>query len=214
MKAELRSTQARSSAATGRTAPLTAARLRHLPWPRAVRESSQQLTIDDSYEVGRLIVETIHGGSRNTRKSRKQWSLRRLQQEVLTEASFATLARCVQTYEICKRLGLEPPLGDVRVGHLLSLSHLDVRRQRQLLRQIAGQRLSVEALRSATGRKGPPRRRTPRIVKAVGYLAKCDLMDGIDACREWTARDRRRLAQSIGSVLRQLERVARRLEPA
>ncbi len=190
---------------------LTSAKLKALPWPKAIRKAGLQLTIDDSYAVGELIVETIHGGARDTHKSRKQWSLRRIQQEVLPEASFATLARCVQTYEACRNLGLEPPLGDVRVGHLLSLNHLNVRRQRQLIQKVEGQRLSVEALRNATGRDSTSRRRKPEIVKAVGYLAKHDLMEGIDLCATYSASERRKLLRTIGSLRRQLEKVEKHL---
>ena len=107
--------------------------LRDLPWPSAVLDSRAQLTADDTYAVGRLIVEAIHGGERDTQKSRKEWSLRRLQQEVLTHASFATLARCVQTYETCRALGVAPPLGGVRAGHLLNMNHLSLTKQRALL---------------------------------------------------------------------------------
>ncbi len=193
------------------TERLTAAKLRALPWPRAIRKSGLQLTIDDSYAVGELIVETIHGGARDTHKSRKQWSLRRIQQEILPEASFATLARCVQTYEACRNLGLEPPLGDVRVGHLLSLNHLNVRRQRQLIQKVEGQRLSVEALRSATGRDASSRRRKPEIVKAVSYLSKHDLMEGLDLCENYSAAERRKLLRTIATLRRQLEKVEKHL---
>lgn len=190
---------------------LTVAQLKALPWPRAIRKSGLQLTIDDSYVVGRLIVESIHGGARDTHKSRKQWSLRRIQSQILPEASFATLARCVQTYEACRKLKLEPPLGDVRVGHLLSLSHLDVRKQRQLIQRVEGQRLSVEALRSVTGRSESSRKRKPEIVKVVSILEKHDLMQGLDLCERFSSQQRRKLARAIGSLRRQLERVEKRL---
>lgn len=202
---------ATSAPTLGEGEQLTVAQLRALPWPRAIRKAGLQLTIDDSYVVGKLIVESIHGGARDTHKSRKQWSLRRIQTEILSEASFATLARCVQTYEACLRLKLEPPLGDVRVGHLLSLSHLDLRKQRQLIQRVEGQRLSVEALRSATGRNSSSRRRKPEIVKVVSFLAKQDLMQGLDLCERYSASERRKLARAIAALRRQLERVEKRL---
>src|SRR5690606_7681214 len=124
---------------------------------------------------------------------------------------FATLARCVQTYEACRALDLAPPLGDVRVGHLLSLTHLNLRRQRQMIQRVEGQGLSIEALRVAAGRTGPGRRRKPGIVKAVVSLSKYDLMDGIEQCESLSASERRKLAQSIGELRKQLAQVEKRL---
>src|SRR5690606_37556294 len=145
---------------------LSRAELLALPWPSALLDVAAHLSADETFEVGRLIVEVVHGGERNTQKSRKPWSLRRLQKEVLQAASFATLARCVQTYETCRALSLAPPLGDVRAGHLLQLAHAPRAKQRHWLRQVDREGLSVEQLRETTLRTGRVTRpRKPGVVK-------------------------------------------------
>ena len=186
--------------------------LRELPWPQAVLDAQTQLTADDTYSVGQLIVEVVHGGDRDTQKSRKEWSLRRLQQEVLTNASFATLARCVQTYETCRLLGVAPPLGGVRAGHLLNMSHLSVAKQRALLAQVDKQSLSVQQLRYKTGRvQGQGRRRKPGVMKALTALEKQDLLADIDQLASMERGEGKRLNQAVAQLQQQLREVRRHL---
>ncbi len=186
--------------------------LRELPWPPAVLDAHAQLTADDTYSVGRLIVEVVHGGERDTQKSRKEWSLRRLQQEVLTNASFATLARCVQTYETCRLLGVAPPLGGVRAGHLLNMSHLSVAKQRALLAQVDRQSLSVQQLRCKTGRlPGQGRRRKPGVMKALTALEKQDLLADIEQLASIDRGEGKRLNQAVAQLQQQLREVRRHL---
>lgn len=195
--------------------PLSRAELLALPWPSALLDVAAQLTADETFEVGRLIVEVVHGGERNTRKSRKPWSLRRLQKEVLRAASFATLARCVQTYETCRALGLEPPLGDVRAGHLLQLAHAPRAQQRHWLRQVDRQGLSVEQLRETTLRTGRvTRSRKPGVVKALAALGRQSMLDGLDELSSLPRAEVRKLSKHVHEAkaqLRQVEKALRRL---
>lgn len=193
--------------------PMTRTELLSLPWPPALLDASAQLTVDETFEVGRLIVEVVHGGQRNTRKSRKPWSLRRLQKEVLRAASFATLARCVQTYETCRALGLEPPLGDVRAGHLLQLGHAPVAKQRHLLKQVGREGLSVEQLRETTLRTGRVTRpRKPGVVKAIAALQRQSLLDGLDDLAQLPRAEVRKLSKQVHQAKEQLKQVQRVLK--
>jgi hypothetical protein len=206
-------TEASSEAAEWR--PLTRAELSRLPWPTALLDATAQLTADETFEVGRLIVEVVHGGQRNTRKSRKPWSLRRLQREVLSAASFATLARCVQTYETCRSLGLEPPLGDVRAGHLLQLTHAPRSKQRHWLRQVDREGLSVEQLRETTLRTGRVTRpRKPGVVKALAALQRQSMLEGLDELSLLPRAEVRKLSKHVHQAkaqLKQVEKALRRL---
>ena len=191
---------------------LTSDELLALPWPSPLLDASQQLTADDTFEVGRLIVEVVHGGNRNTRKSRKPWSLRRLQKEVLQAASFATLARCVQTYETCRSLGLEPPLGDVRAGHLLQLTNAPRSKQRHWLRQVDREGLSVEQLRETTLRTGRVTRpRKPGVVKALAALRRQSMLDGLDELSSLSRAEVRKLSKHVHQAKEQLKQVQKAL---
>lgn len=181
---------------------------RSLPWPTAVEDPALQLSADDTFEVGRLIVEVIHGGSRNTHKSRKAWSLRRIQKHILRGASFATLARCVQTYETCRRLDLRPPLGDVRAGHLLNLANVGPAKQRMLLRKVGKQGLSVEQLRQSTGRTGQgTRRRQPSIIKALEWLGQHRLLDDLEGLSDLSRAEKKRVGRQIVQLREELKAV-------
>jgi hypothetical protein len=192
---------------------VTAAKLRSLPWPEAILDRSLQLSADDTYRVGQLIVEQIHGGERNTQRTRKEWSLRRIQQHVLRRASFATLARCVQTYETCRSLGMEPPLGDLRAGHLLNMTHLNRSRQKQLIERVGKQGMSVQALRQKTGRvAGQGRKRTPGFLRAISALGKQDLLADIEQLAQMDRVEARRLAAQLVVLQEQLKQVQKQLK--
>lgn len=195
--------------------PLSRGELLELPWPAALLNTAAQLSVDETFEVGRLIVEVVHGGQRNTRKSRKPWSLRRLQREVLRAASFATLARCVQTFETCRSLGLQPPLGDLRAGHLLQLGNVPASKQRRWLKQVDRDGMSVEQLRESTLRTGRVTRfRKPAVVKAIAALRRQSLLDGLDELGELPPAEVRRLSRQVQLAkeeLKQVERALRRL---
>lgn len=210
---QTRSTQGRSSTSAWRT--LAPSELLRLPWPRALLDTSAQLSADETFEVGRLIVEVVHGGRRNNRKTRKPWSLRRLQREVLSAASFATLARCVQTYETCRNLGLEPPLGDLKAGHLLQMVHAPADLQRQWVEQVGKEGLSVEQLRESAARTGRvTRARKPAVVRAIAALHKQSLLEGLDDLGGLSRSEARKLSKQVHLAkeqLKQVERALRRL---
>ncbi len=195
--------------------PLTRVELSRLPWPPSLLDAHAQLSADETFEVGRLIVEVVHGGERNTRKTRKPWSLRRLQKEVLQVASFATLARCVQTYETCRSMGLEPPLGDLRAGHLLQMVHAPLDQQRSWVEQVGRDGLSVEQLRENAGRTGRvTRARKPAIVKAIAALHKQPILEGLADLGELPRSEARKLSKQVHQAkeqLKQVERALRRL---
>ncbi len=141
--------------------------------------------------------------------------MRRIQQQVLGEASFATLARCVQTYETCRGLGLQPPLGDVRAGHLLGLAHVRPAKQRMLLRRVDEQRLSVEQLRQSTGRAGQRTRRgKPAVIKALDALRKHNLLEDVDSLQDLPRAEGKKVRQQVAQLRQELltlEKQLRRL---
>jgi hypothetical protein len=67
--------------------------------------------VADCYRVGELILENLDW---TDTRGRQEWSLRRLQAEVLRAASVSTLSRCVRVYRIAKDLflTLAPPASD------------------------------------------------------------------------------------------------------
>lgn len=192
---------------------LTAIKIKALPWPEALQQRGSRLTMDETYRVGKLIVDVVYGGTRNANKSRKTWSLRRLQEQVLQNASFATLARCVQTYEACRELGLKPPLKGVRAGHLLNMTHLNRNQQKRLMDRVGKNGLSVQQLREATGRvQGQGRRRKPGFVRALNALNNHDLLEDLDMLDSVERTEMRRLVKQVNRVQDALKRVQRELK--
>jgi hypothetical protein len=192
---------------------LTALKLRSLPWPEALNARGARLTMDETYRVGKLIVDVVYGGNRSSDKSRKTWSLRRLQEQVLENASFATLARCVQTYEACRQLGLKPPLQGVRAGHLLNMTHLNRSEQRRMMDRVGRNGLSVQQLREATGRlQGQGRRRKPGVVRALRALNQQELLEDLDLLDGMQRVEMRRLGKQLTRVQEALTLVQRELK--
>lgn len=192
----------------------TAKDIRSLPWPRALRSSNQTLSTEDSYQVGKLIVEKIYGGEYNNSRSRKAWSLRKLQ-SVLKAASAATLARSVQTYQTAQSLGLKPPLRHVDMGHLVRISSLQRKYQKRLLRRVESEGWGVQKLqaevvkiRGKSSRGRPP---SPGFVKALNALSRHDLFSNMDRVADLDSSSGRALARRIATVQNDLKRIQKEL---
>jgi hypothetical protein len=193
---------------------LTAREICNLPWPKALRDKAHPLSTQDAYDVGKLIVERIYGGSYNGSRGRKLWSLRKLQ-SVLDAASAATLARSIQTYQTATNLGLRPPLRHVDMGHLVRISSLRRQHQRRLLKRIEHegwgvQRLQQEVIkiRGKSSRGRPP---SPGCMKALNALARHDLFAHLDRIAELDAATQRSLCRRVDALLADLKRVQREL---
>lgn len=195
-------------------AEMSAQQVRGLPWPRALKDRNQTLSAEDSYQVGKLIVESVYHGEYTSSRGRKAWSLRKLQ-AVLKAASAATLARSVQTYQTASSLGLKPPLRHIDMGHLVRISSLQRQQQRKLIKRVATEGWGVQKLqeevvkiRGKVGRGRPP---SPGFVKALNALSRHDLLANMDRVAELDEASGRALAKRISTVQDDLKRIQQEL---
>ena len=107
---------------------LTAREVRVLPWPAALRAKDTPLTVSDCYRVGQIILESLNW---TETRGRQEWSLRRLQSQVLKTASVSTLSRCVRVYRIAKELSLHPPWENLDMRHFVATAALPPGKRKQ-----------------------------------------------------------------------------------
>lgn len=188
---------------------LDVGRVRALPWPAALGNANQRLSLEESYRAGQLIRVEVYDQGTGGRGRRGAWSLRLLKERVFPGASFATLARCVQIYDCCVNLGLEPPLAGVKAGHLLNMTHLSPAAQRRLLVRLGQERISVRELRETAGRRAE-RLRTPVLVKTLTALSGNELEGELEVLGQM---DRAQAHELRGHLARARE-VIQRLEAA
>ncbi len=180
-------------------------RLRALEWPPALAQANARLSLEQAYVAGKLIREEVYPANEDLAGSAR-FTLRRLQGLVLPRASFATLARCVQIYDACTRLGMTPPLKGVKAGHLLNMTHLSPAAQRQLVQRLRDEQWSVRELRETAGRTSG-RLRLSGLRRALAILGAETLEDELETLARVDRAQARELKQKLALARRTLARL-------
>jgi hypothetical protein len=197
---------------------LSIAQVRKLAWPPALLQRTP-LSVDDCYQIGQLVVEKVqHEGSARLR-SRKEWSMRRLQKE-LGVASAATFTRCVQVYEMARELRLKRPLQGVSSSSLFLVAGLPKPVRAKVARKALSENWSKRRIEAElVGQHGEVRRagRPPGLgcIKALSRCAARPLLTdleratGLDAVRRKGAlKQLQRLLNDTASLRRSLAKVS------
>jgi hypothetical protein len=124
---------------------VTAKQVKGLPWPKTFLRG-ELLSTMDTYKVGKLLVSRIYKNGRSHDHAPGPNSLRALA-AVLPNTSAAKLLRCIQAYECCESLGVKPPFGSIKAGHLFRLAALPQAKRKALFHRIEKQGWSVTRLR-------------------------------------------------------------------
>jgi hypothetical protein len=124
---------------------VTAKIVKGLPWPKTFLRG-ELLSTMDTYKVGKLLVSKVYRNGRSHDHAPGPNSLRALA-SVLPNTSAAKLLRCIQAYECCESLGVKPPFGSIKAGHLFRLAALPQARRRTLFKKIEKLGWSVTRLR-------------------------------------------------------------------
>lgn len=124
---------------------MTPKQVKALPWPKTFL-TGELLSTLDTYKVGQLLVERIYKAGRSHDHAPGPNSLRTLAAS-LPNTSAAKLLRCIQAFECCESLGVQPPFENVKAGHLFRLAALPQNKRRVLFTKIEKQGWSVTRLR-------------------------------------------------------------------
>lgn len=195
-----------------RNGTLAPREVRSLPWPGAVRSKDTPLSVTDCYRVGELILE--HLDWTDTR-GRQEWSLRRLQSEVLKSASVSTLSRCVRVYRIARELALTPPWQNLDMRHFVATASLPAAKRKQLLQKVEKEGWSVMKLeqfvRDNYGTPGRGGKTTIECVRALEQLEKRDLFSDLNRLNLYNKSDLKRLARRVEAAEATLKKLRREL---
>lgn len=190
----------------------TRAEIRALPWPTAVLAKDLALSVDDCYEVGKIIVKTL---AWTETRGRQEWSLRRLKTEVLNNASVSTLSRCVRVYRIASELGLEPPWRNLDMRHFVATAALPSTKQKQLLAKVEREGWSVTRLetlvRETYGTPGRGGKTNVECVRVLDQLEKRDLFSDLNRLNVYSRADLRRLASRVQTAEANFRKLRRAL---
>lgn len=177
---------------------LTRTDVRALSWPDAVLAKDTSLGVDDCYAVGKLIVEELDW---TETRGRQEWSLRRLQSEVLTNASVSTLSRCVRVYRIASELELSPPWRNLDMRHFVATASLPTPKQRTLLKRVEREGWSVLRLEKHVkdhyGSPGRGGKTSVECVRVLDQIEKRDLFADLNRLNVYSRTDLRRLATRV-----------------
>lgn len=186
--------------------------VRSLPWPIAVRSKETPLSVTDCYRVGELILENLDW---TDTRGRQEWSLRRLQSEVLKAASVSTLSRCVRVYRIAKELALTPPWRNLDMRHFVATASLPAAKRKQLLQKVEKEGWSVMRLeqhvRDNYGTPGRGGKTSIECVRALEQLEKRDLFSDLNRLNLYNKSDLKRLARRVEAAEASLKRLRREL---
>lgn len=187
--------------------------VRSLPWPNAVRSKDTPLSVADCYRVGQLILENLDW---TDTRGRQEWSLRRLQSEVLRSASVSTLSRCVRVYRIARELSLTPPWQNLDMRHFVATASLPSIKRRQLLHKVEKEGWSVMRLerfvRENYGTPGRGGKTSIECVRALEQLEKRDLFSDLNRLNLYNKSDLKRLARRVEAAEASLKRLRRELK--
>ncbi len=191
---------------------MTRADVRALPWPAAVLTKGTSLGVEDCYAVGKLILENLDW---TETRGRQEWSLRRLQTEVLTNASVSTLSRCVRVYRIAKELGLEPPWRHLDMRHFVATAALPTAKQRSLLLRVEREGWSVvrleQLVRETYGTPGRGGKTAVECVRVLDQIEKRDLFSDLNRLNVYSRTDLRRLASRVQDAEASFRKLRREL---
>jgi hypothetical protein len=178
-----------------------------------VRSKDTPLSVTDCYRVGELILE--HLDWTDTR-GRQEWSLRRLQSEVLKSASVSTLSRCVRVYRIARELSLTPPWRNLDMRHFVATASLPAAKRKQLLQKVEKEGWSVMRLeqyvRENYGTPGRGGKTSIECVRAIEKLEKRDLFSDLNRLNLYNKSDLKRLARRVEAAEATLKRLRRELK--
>ncbi len=192
---------------------ITAAQARALPWPAALKSRTQALKVDECYDVGRMILEQL--GWQDTR-GRQEWSLRRLQAEVLKAASVSTLSRCVRVYRVAKELNLKPPWRNLDMRHFVATASLPAAKRKDLLKRVDKEGWSAAKLerlvRERYGSPGRGGKTEVECVRALDELERRNLFGDLPRLNLYTRAELRKLLKRTQRAQRELGRLQAELE--
>jgi hypothetical protein len=195
-----------------RARSLSRAEVRALPWPAAVLSKGTSLEVADCFEVGRIILHELDWMET---RARQEWSLRRLQTEVLVNASVSTLSRCVRVYRVAHQLGLRPPWQNLDMRHFVATASLPSAKQKQLLSKVEREGWSVlrleQLVRDNYGTAGRGGKTSVQCVKILDQMDKHDLFADLTRLNIYSRGDLRRLAERVQSAEANFRRLRREL---
>jgi hypothetical protein len=146
--------------------------------------------------VGELILENLDW---TETRGRQEWSLRRLQSQILKDASVSTLSRCVRVYRIAKELGLRPPWKNLDMRHFVATAALPEPKRKSLLSKVEKEGWSVMKLESHVkenyGNPGRGGKTSVECVRALDQLEKRDLFSDLNRLNIYPKADLKKLAK-------------------
>jgi ParB-like chromosome segregation protein Spo0J len=191
---------------------LSRAEVRALPWPAAVLAKDTPLEVAGCYDVGRIILNELDW---TDTRARQDWSLRRLQTEVLTNASVSTLSRCVRVYRIAHQLGLRPPWQNLDMRHFVATASLPSAKQRQLLQKVERDGWSVQRLERLVkenyGSAGRGGKTSVECVRVLEQIEKRDLFSDLTRLNVYSRGELRKLAGRLQTAEESFRRLRREL---
>lgn len=191
---------------------LTVPAVRDLPWPAAIREKNHPLTVTDCYHAGRIVLEELNW---TETRGRQEWSLRRLQSQVLKNASVSTLSRCVRVYKIARELAIKPPWKNMDMRHFVATASLPAAKRKQLLQKVEKQGWSVTKLeqfvRDNYGSPGRGGKTTVECVRALENLEKRDLFSDLNRLNLLSKAEVRKIAKRVEAAELTLRRLRKDL---
>lgn len=181
---------------TKQTSTLNLKDVKSLPWPAAVHDKDKPLNVADCYRVGEIILENLDW---TETRGRQEWSLRRLQSQVLRDASVSTLSRCVRVYRIAKELGMRPPWTNLDMRHFVATASLPAPKRKQLLQKVEKQGWSVMKLEQLVkenyGTPGRGGKTSVECVRALEQLERRDLFSDLNRLNLYPKADLKKLAK-------------------
>jgi hypothetical protein len=181
---------------TKQSSTLTLKDVRTLPWPSAVQDKDKPLNVTDCYRVGELILENLDW---TETRGRQEWSLRRLQSQVLKDASVSTLSRCVRVYRIAKELGMKPPWNNLDMRHFVATASLPAPKRKALLLKVEKQGWSVmkleQLVKETYGTPGRGGKTSVECVRALDQLERRDLFADLNRLNLYQKADLKKLAK-------------------
>lgn len=195
-----------------RARTLGRAEVRALPWPSAVLSKDTPLDVTGCYEVGRIILSELDW---TDTRARQEWSLRRLQHEVLGNASVSTLSRCVRVYRIAHELGLRPPWRNLDMRHFVATASLPSAKQRQLLQKVEREGWSVQRLERLVkenyGSAGRGGKTSVECVRVLDQIEKRDLFSDLMRLNVYSRVELRKLSERLQTAEMSFRRLRREL---
>lgn len=194
---------------------LTVSEVRLLPWPKAARQKDTPLTVSECYRVGELVVQRLDW---TETRGRQEWSLRRLQGEVLKNASVSTLSRCVRVYRIASELGLSPPWKNLDMRHFIATTALPAAKRKQLLHAVEKEGWSVvkieEHVRKNFGTPGRGGKSRLECVRALDHFESRDLFADLNRLGLYSKAELRKLAKRVEAAEATWRKLRRELKAA